>query len=160
MTSVSAFNDMLAQFLVELMDTFPEETSFKKYYNSFDIMKGVNPRKCIEVFMKEMSPYSNQIMNKDESVFKLIDLDIKKHWGPDLSDATKSAIWQYLQTLNILGMTITSVPPEMMSAVEGLAAKMAGDIQGGSGNLDMSSMMSSMSGLFGNLLGGGGKPNF
>ena len=151
MASVSAFNEMLDQFLVELKETFPEDPSFKKYYNSFDIMRSANPRKCVEVFMKEISPYSSQIMAKDESVFKSIELDIKKHWGPDLSDGTKGAIWQYLQTLNILGMTITSVPPEMMSAVESLAENMAANMQS-TGSVDMKSMMSGVSGLLGGFM--------
>jgi hypothetical protein len=90
-------------------------------------------------------------MSKDESVFQKIELDIKKHWTPDLSSATKDAIWQYLQTLNILGMTITSIPPEMMSAVEGLAKNLTNGMQE-TGNLDMASMMSGVSGLLGNLM--------
>jgi hypothetical protein len=151
MASVSAFNDMLDQFLVELKETFPEEPSFKKYYNSFDLMRGVNPKKCVEVFMQEITPYAQQIMTKDESVFQKLELDIKKHWTPDLSSATKDAIWQYLQTLNILGMTITAIPPEMMTAVEGLAQKLSSGMQE-TGNLDMSSMMSGVTGLLGGML--------
>ncbi len=151
MASVSAFNDMLDQFLVELKETFPEEPSFKKYYNSFDLMRGVNPKKCVEVFMQEITPYAQQIMAKDESVFQKLELDIKKHWTPDLSSATKDAIWQYLQTLNILGMTITAIPPEMMTAVEGLAQKLSSGMQE-TGNLDMASMMSGVTGLLGGML--------
>ena len=151
MASVSAFNDMLDQFLVELKETFPEEPSFKKYYNSFDLMRGVNPKKCVEVFMQEITPYAQQIMTKDESVFQKLELDIKKHWTPDLSSATKDAIWQYLQTLNILGMTITAIPPEMMTAVEGLAQKLSSGMQE-TGNLDMASMMSGVTGLLGGMM--------
>ena len=74
-----------------------------------------------------------------------------------MSVGTKNAIWQYLQTLNILGMTITTIPADMLSMVEGAAAKCAESMQGGGG--DEKSMMSGMSGLFSSmsgLLGGGG----
>lgn len=153
MTSVSTFNDMFEQFISELEQTFPEDKSFKKYHASFDIMKAANPRKCVDAFMQSIGKYSNQIMQKDESFFgSVTELDIKKYWNDDLSENTKAAIWQYLQTLNILGMTITSIPADMLSMVEGAAAKCAEGMQAG-GQLDEKSLMSSMSGLLGGLLG-------
>ncbi|NBQ48846.1 MAG: hypothetical protein EBU33_10415, partial [Sphingobacteriia bacterium] len=50
------------------------------------------------------------------------ELPLSKYWNDELTEGTKSAIWQYLQTLNILGMTITSIPSDMLSMVEGVAA--------------------------------------
>lgn len=155
MTSVSTFNDMMEQFLNELEQTFPEEKSFKKYHASFDVMRAANPRKCVDVFMSEASQHATKIMQKDDSVFDdFKHLDLKKYWTPELSEATKAAIWQYIQTLNILGMTITSIPADMLSMVEGVAAKCAEGMQ--SGDANPASLLSSMSGLFGML--GGGEP--
>jgi len=152
MASVGTFNEMMEQFLTELEDTFPEEPSFKKYHRSFDLMKSANPRKCIDVFMQGVSEHASQLMAKDEAFFDNFEkLDIKKYWNDDLSESTKSAIWQYLQTLQILGMTITSIPADMLSMVEGVATKCAEGMQNG-GN--PASLLSNMSGLFG-MLGGG-----
>lgn len=107
MASVGTFNEMCSQFLSELLETFPEEKSFKKYQASFDIMKSANPRKCVDVFMKAVTPHSALVMSKDETFFdKFDELNIKKYWTPDLSQGTKDAIWQYLQTLNILGCVL------------------------------------------------------
>ena len=39
MASVTAFNDMMGQFLVELHKTFPEEKGIKKMMTSFDVLK-------------------------------------------------------------------------------------------------------------------------
>ena len=159
MTSVSTFNDMLEQFINELEQTFPEEKAFKKYHVSLDIMRAANPRKCVDAFMKNVGKYSNQIMSKDDSFFAEIDeLPINKHWNGDLSDNTKSAIWQYLQTLNILGMTITSIPADMLSMVEGAAAKCAESMQGG-GGMDEKSLMSGMTSLFSSMTGLLGEKN-
>jgi hypothetical protein len=151
MTSVGTFNDMLQQFLVELETTFPEEKAFKKYHTSFDIMRAANPRKCVDAYMKTASKYSNQIMQKDDSFFSdFTELPISSYWNDDLSDGTKNAIWQYLQTLNILGMTITTIPADMLSMVEGVAAKCAEGIQGGG---DEKSLMNGMSSLFSSMTG-------
>ena len=154
MTSVTTFNDMLQQFLVELETTFPEEKAFKKYHTSFDIMRAANPRKCVDAYMSKASQYSNQIMQKDDSFFsEFTELPISLYWNDSLTEGTKNAIWQYLQTLNILGMTITTIPAEMLSMVEGGAAKCAEGIQGGGDEKSlmngMSSLFSSMSGLLG-----------
>jgi len=156
MTSVGTFNTMLEQFLNELEQTFPEEKSFKKYHTSFDIMRKANPKKCVETFMKFMTPYSNQVMAKDEAVFQNFpELEIGKYWTDDLSENTKAVIWQYLQTLNILGMTITNIPGDMLNMVENVASQLADNMGNGGEN----NLMSSMSGLLGNLGGllGGNK---
>ena len=160
MTSVSAFNEMMDQFLSELKQTFPEEKSIKKYYTGFDILRKANPRKCIVEFMEQVSPYANHIMQKDDSFFltpgakvpKIIeDLGVRRLWTPELSQTTKDAIWQYLQTLYMLGTTITSIPAETLTMIERVAKQCAETMQGGEG-IDEKALMSSMSGLFGNLL--------
>ena len=159
MTSVGTFNDMLEQFINELEQTFPEEKAFKKYHVSLDIMRAANPRKCVDTFMKSAGKYSAQIMQKDDSFFSNFnDLPIHKHWNDNLSDGTKSAIWQYLQTLNILGMTITNIPADMLSMVEGVAAKCAEGMQGG-GAMDEKSLMSGMTSLFSSMTGLLGEKN-
>ena len=157
MTSVGAFNDLMAQFLSELKETFPEEPAIKKYQAAFDIMRSANPKKCVIAFMTSMTPYAQSIMAKDEKFFLenppdvISDLNLQKHWNDELSQGTKDAIWQYLQTLNMLGMTITSIPGDTLSMIEKVAKQCADTMQAG-GGLDEKSLMSSMSGLFGGLL--------
>jgi len=156
MTSVSAFNDMLEQFLTELMGTFPEETSIKKYHAGFDVLRKSNPKKVVEGFMNAIGPVSQKIMNKDESILDdnleiLNELSIKKHWDGGISDNTKGAIWQYLQTLYMLGTTITAIPEDALNMIEDVAKKCADKMQSG-GELDQDSLMNAMSGMFGNML--------
>lgn len=135
MTSVSAWNEMMEQFLSELEKTFPEEKAVKKYKNSFELLKKSNPRKCVDAYMAGVSKYQEKIMSKDESFFLentdslISEMNIKKHWTPELSEKTKDAIWQYLQTLYILGTTITMIPPDALCMIEDVAQKCAGSIQ-------------------------------
>jgi hypothetical protein len=160
MTSVSAFNEMMDQFMVELKETFPEEKTLGKYYTGFDLLKKSNPRKCVTSFMDEITPYASQVMNKDENFFLdektvlpsiLEEMHIREHWTADTSQNTKDAIWQYLQTLYMLGTTIVSIPSETLNMIEAVAKQCADTMQGG-GGLDEKALMSSMSGLFGGLL--------
>ena len=50
-------------------------------------------------------------------------------------------------------MTITSIPADMLSMVEGAAAKCAESMQGGGGGMDEKSLMSGMSSLFSSMSG-------
>ena len=162
MASVTAFNDMMGQFLVELHKTFPEEKSIKKMLTSFDLVKSTNPRLLVDSFMKSVSPYAETISSKDE-IFILVhssdieflsELNIANLWKR-MGEGTKDAIWQYLQTLYILGTTIQSVPEDTLTAIEAMAKECAAKMQSGDGgeiNQDaLMKMMESMTGMLGNL---------
>ena len=161
MTSISAWNDMMTQFINELHSTFPEEKAIKKYQTSFDLLRKSNPRKCVEGYMAEVTPVQDKIMAKDESFFldpksiksELIkELNIAKYWTPELSQNTKEAIWQYLQTLYILGTTITMIPQETLNSIETIASDCADKMQNG-GQFDPSALtglISSLGGMLGN----------
>jgi len=151
MTSVSAWNDMMEQFITELEQTFPEEKAIKKYKSSFELLRKSNPRKCIDAYMSGVGKYQEKVMNKDESFFLenddsiIKELNLKKHWTDTLSSKTKDAIWQYLQTLFVLGTTITMIPPDALNMIEDVAKKCAGD-----GKIDekaLSGLFSSLGGM-------------
>ena len=147
---------MMGQFLDELVKTFPEESGLKKYQSTFDLMKKANPRKCVNIFMDSARQFQNQIMAKDEKFFlegnvEFLDaLNIKKWWDDSLSENTKAAIWQYLQTLMILGTTITSIDADTLGAIEGIAEKMAKGSGGDGGAPDLGALQGLM-GALGNM---------
>jgi len=158
MTSVAAFNDMLSQFLVELHKTFPDETGIKKMITSFELIKPTNPTLVVDTFMKGVTPYADKISNKDESFLLteidtidfLKDLNIKSYWSR-MSDSTKAATWQYLQTLYMLGTTIKSIPSDTLSMIEKIAKECADKMENDGGEIDQGALMSMMGNLFGNL---------
>ena len=158
MASVTAFNDMMGQFLVELHKTFPEEKGIKKMMTSFDMLKTTNPRLVVDGFMTGVTPYADKISGKDETFLLneietidfLKDLDIKKYWER-MSSGTKSATWQYLQTLYMLGTTITSIPDDTLKMIEGIAKDCADKMQNGDGQIDQDALMKMMGGMLGNL---------
>jgi hypothetical protein len=151
MASVSAFNDMMSQFLVELHKTFPEEKGIKKMLTSFDLLKSTNPRLVVDGYMKGVSPYADKISAKDETFLLeeienidfLKELDIKRYWTK-MSEGTKGATWQYLQTLYMLGTTITALPADTLSQIENIAKGVANSMQSGDGELDQDALMQMM----------------
>ena len=159
MASVTAFNDMMGQFLVELHKTFPEEKGIKKMMTSFDVLKSSNPRLVVDAFMKGVSPYADKISAKDETFLLkeietidfLKDLSIKSYWER-MTENTKNATWQYLQTLYMLGTTITALPQDTLSQIESIAKGVASQLQDGNGGeLNQDALMKMMGSMLGSL---------
>ena len=152
MTSVGAFNDMMGQFLSELVQTFPEDKTIKKYESNFELIRKSNPRKVVETYMEALRPYQDRVMARDESL--LVDNALVKELGltkslwDDCSDNTKNAIWQYIQTLLMLGTTITALPADTLKAIESVAEATAGQMSQGD-DANGENLMK----MFGNLLG-------
>jgi hypothetical protein len=155
MTTLSTFNDMMEHFVDELVQTFPAVPSFKKYQMVVQMARKTNPRKIMTTFMESVSPHASKIMSKDETIWAnealtidfLNELQINKIWTPELSNNTKDAIWQYLQTLYIIGSTISMLPEETLTAIEDMAKKMSDDPE------SLSKLLGSNSNLMESLLG-------
>jgi hypothetical protein len=102
-------------------------------------------------------------MAKDEKFFLengkdmdwVSEVNLQNIWKPDLSESTKGAIWQYLQTLYMLGTTIMMFPPDTLAAIEGVAAKCAENAQSG-GEINEKALMAGMNSLLSQMMGGGG----
>ena len=158
MASVTAFNDMMGQFLVELHKTFPEEKGIKKMMTSFDVLKSTNPRLVVDGFMTGVTPYAEKISSKDESFLLkeidtidfLKDLNIKSYWER-MSANTRGATWQYLQTLYMLGATIISIPDDTLKMIEGIAKQCADKMETDGGELDQDALMKMMGSMLSGL---------
>ena len=73
-----------------------------------------------------------------------------------MNDETKKNVWQYLNTMYVLGTTINSVPDSLLASIEAMAEQCAGglskdsDGMGALQNMDFGSLMAGMQ----NMLGG------
>ena len=157
MASYQAFNSMMQDFLNELIATFPEEKTLKVENTKFQTLKKANPRKIVETFMVAVTEYTEAISNKDESILFneniefLKKLNIKHWWTKDLSQNTKDAIWQYLNTLIMLGTTITSIPSDMLKQIENVAEQCASQMDGNSTEPNMNNIFSGLQSIMGNM---------
>ena len=115
MASVDTFNELLLQFVDELAHTFPENTIVKTYRNTVGMLIKKDPGVCLETFMKNVKPHEDLIRNQDERIFEelsrsygiLKTLDLESMWKSELSDNSRSAIWQYVKGLYVLGNNVS-----------------------------------------------------
>jgi hypothetical protein len=107
--------------------------------------------------MASITPYAQSIMARDEAFFIehneeipfVNELNLKEHWNDSLSENTKSAIWQYLQTLYMMGMTINALPDETLAMIESVAKQCAMNFD--AGGLNEQALLSGMAGLMNTL---------
>jgi hypothetical protein len=144
MTTLNAFYDMMGQFLGDLADTFPENETIKA---AKDVSR---TRETFDAFMKDIKPWTTQMMQKDPTFFCAENrfvrkLDLVSVW-PEATDASKSAIWQYIQTMYMIGTTLSMFPPETLSMIEAAAENCAKNMQASGAGMEemMSSMLSQM----------------
>lgn len=161
MTTLQAFNTLLRNFMHELCQTFPEDATLSLSLDGLDALVKANARKPLELFMEAVGAHAQLILTKDPALFATPltlsgTLDLKTYWdSPGLSDASKDAIWQYLQQLYLLGSTVSALPAEMLTAIESMAQECASKIE--SGEADLASVTNMLlNGGLGNLgaLGG------
>lgn len=111
------FNNILNEFICKMAKTFPNESKIKVYYRMFEVAKRYNPHVPLRIFMGGCMDFEEQIKTRDSEFFlerdtfmkKCVnytsfsdDLGIKKYWE-GLNDNTKDNIWDYIQTLYVLG---------------------------------------------------------
>lgn len=114
---LNKFNTILKEFIEKMLTTFPEEQKLKTYYNAFKISKLYSNQLPIQIFMGGCLDYTDQIKNRDAEFFinkktfveKCVkassfsnDIGLKDRWDT-IPEKTKKSIWDYVQTLFVLG---------------------------------------------------------
>lgn len=126
-TNIEYFNNSYRSFINDILSTFPEfKEVVTEYYGDFlEIESGdSNDDKHVKRFMRKINEYKSQIVQKDDSIFSeslflIKNVDFKKIWeSKEVSDSNKETIWEYLQTLFVLGKTIISDSDKIKKMVE------------------------------------------
>lgn len=134
MASVSAFNQTLQEFLDELTQTFPENKGIKKQKVKFEVGIKANARLALDSIMPELAKYADAITKRDETVIPEVkhafpEIDFQELWNSGISDDTKKVIWDYMNTLLMLGTTIMTIPTNMLSEIEKIAQTCVNQMQ-------------------------------
>ena len=159
-STLGTFIAMMEQFISEMIATFPNEHKLRVYANSFEMIKKTNPRKIITLFMESVGPYSQHIIDRDDSIMLNDDIPLNKElnlkgiWqSPGITDSTKDAIWSHMNTLLMFGTTIQNIPSGLMSSIETLASQYASQMDGADGGsqLDPNMLLSGLQGMMKNM---------
>ena len=154
MTTIKAFNEMMGQFLEELTATFPDEEAPRA------MKEQPRTRETFDAYMNDVAPFSTELMAKNSTFFvpenKFVNsLNLHVIWGSELAtENTKSAIWQYLQTMYILGNTISMFPPETLAMIENAAEACAKNMKS-QDNMNEQALMAGMNNMLTQMMAGG-----
>lgn len=160
MNSVSTFIQMFENFLGELAETFPTQKQLRAAINKYDIVKGTNNQKVLDIFVSTMHPFHGFIINKNEELMTmkhesgvLKDIDINAIWSSDeCTPSNKEAIWAHLSSLYMFATTVNMIPTGLMSGIEQLAQQYASSMDENSlKNFNPEMLMNNMSTLMKNL---------
>jgi hypothetical protein len=114
MSILSAFNNIIINFIDDCILVFPEEDDFKVFKRGLNVLIKFNPKKILNIFKQYLVLYRQQIEETNENFFLENDYDIvkkyndkeifdiinkiKKHWKT-LNNNNKDKIWEYLLLL-------------------------------------------------------------
>ena len=127
------FNSLLEEFLEKIITAFPNE-KLKTYRRSFLIIKTISPNIPVNLFMAGCINYKQEIVSRNDNFF-LKDEKIKEkanvfgnftddcgldsYWNV-LTPSTKKAIWDYVQSLFVLGEIIVEKNQDLFNKYNSL----------------------------------------
>lgn len=118
---IQTFNKLFEEFLEKIIAQF-DYPKLKIYRRAFLLLKETSPQTPVNIFMSGCVNYKNEIKErnetfflKDETITKNLqnlqnfskDCGLDVYWK-ELSIATKKAIWDYIQSLFVLGEIIVN----------------------------------------------------
>ena len=125
---LNSFNVLAEEFFEKMIISFPQEPKIRGYHLGFKTAKKFNNKKPVEMFMSNLMPFGQQIIDKDEDFFKKDDyvdhvqnlsgkMGLVEHWEK-VSPENKNSIWEYMQSLYMLGMNIMGLQEELMQIMK------------------------------------------
>jgi hypothetical protein len=157
MTTISAFNHSLKEFLGDLAATFPEKAEIVFYEQMLPTLLKTNEKAGLTFFMDATRDHGDKILQRDPSFFNQAiyigkGLNLADLWNdPGLDEASKDVIWNYMNTLYVLGMTLEGISNDMLQGIESLAQRTAEKLKNGDETLEsvLPTLMSSVGSIMG-----------
>tara|TARA_B100000787_G_C16126121_1_gene265064 strand:- start:462 stop:827 length:366 start_codon:yes stop_codon:yes gene_type:complete len=117
MSILSAFNNIIINFLDDCILIFKDDTDFKLYKRGLGVIIKYNPKKVHTFFKEYLEKYRPYIDTRNDAFFLQNDFDeikkynndeiftvinkIKTYWG-DLDEHNKKKVWDYFSILSQL----------------------------------------------------------
>jgi len=129
-TNIEYFNSTLKLFVTNINKLYPEYSEvLNEYYNDILENDSCNDDKYVKRFMRKFTEHKEAISTKNNELFSdsicfLKNIDFKDIWENEKTEKSiKDTIWDYLQTLYVIGETIISDSNKIKSLVESLNKK-------------------------------------
>jgi hypothetical protein len=129
-TNIEYFNSTLKLFVTNINKSYPEYSGvLNEYYNDILENDSCNDDKYVKRFMRKFNEHKEPISTKNNDLFSdsicfLKNIDFKDIWENEKTDESiKDTIWDYIQTLYVIGETIISDSNKIRSLVESLKKK-------------------------------------
>lgn len=129
-TNIEYFNSTLKLFVTNINKIYPEYSEvLNEYYNDILENDSCNDDKYVKRFMRKFTEHKEAISTKNselfsDSIFFLKNIDFKDIWENEKTEQSiKDTIWDYLQTLYVIGETIISDSNKIKSLVDSLKKK-------------------------------------
>jgi hypothetical protein len=124
-TNIEYFNYTLKLFITDIIKIKPEyKDTLEEYYGELLKEENSNDDKYIKRFMRKTHEYKALISSKNEELFSsslilLKNVDFHELWNSDgFTEENKNTIWEYIQTMYVLGETIISDSDKIKNLVE------------------------------------------
>ena len=129
-TNIEYFNSTFKLFITNIINIYPEYNEcLNDYYLDILETDSCNDDKHVKRFMRKFSDYKEDFSKKNDELFSeticfLKNVDFKEVWENEKStNSIKDTIWDYLQTLYVIGETIISDSNKIKTLVESLNKK-------------------------------------
>ena len=124
-TNIEYFNYTLTLFIKDIIKIKPEyKDTLEGYYGELLNEEKCNDDKYIKRFMRKTSEFKSLISEKNEELFSnslllLKNVDFQELWKSEgFTEEKKNTIWEYIQTMYVLGETIISDSDKIKNLVE------------------------------------------
>jgi hypothetical protein len=124
-TNIEYFNYTLKLFINDIIKIKPDyKNTLEEYYTELLELENCNDDKYIKRFMRKTEDYKKLISEKNEDLFNesillLKNIDFHELWNSEgITNEYKETIWEYIQTLYVLGETIISDSDKIKNLVE------------------------------------------
>lgn len=138
---LSEFNKTLDEFMVKMINQLVSEPKLKTYYSSFKVARMMNVKLPIQIFMGGCINFVDQIKSRDSEFFLKRetfidscvqcssfsnDIGLIDHWYK-LSDKSKTAIWDYIQTLYVMGEMYVNNDDKALASIDNVYSNLTYD---------------------------------
>jgi hypothetical protein len=133
-TNIEYFNYNLRLFVLDIIKIFPDlKEELTEYYSLVLENESCNEDKFIKRYMRKLSDYKELISQKNNDLFNeplhiLKAVDFKELMSKEeVTDTIRDTIWDYIQTLFVIGETIVSDSNSIKKLVENFKKIREGD---------------------------------